>query len=252
MSLGGNGPRDWSPDGYWDEAPKGAASRTAFAPPPVRAGRWGWPAAGAVVLGLVACVLPFAASGGGWLLSTVGLFALGLAIGANRASRARRGRSSVASVLGGVLGVLGFGLSLWTVAAAFLPDLPRLPAPPWGPTAVGAGDGGLIGGGARFDSETLPGVAPGTGIPAQIDFLGTSASCGIGDDCWAWTVTPAEDCALVQIEFALYATEGGEPVARSTGSQTGWAAGVPVEVVLSIAPQSAPLAAITALECASA
>lgn len=129
-----DGPRDWSPPGYWDVTQPSAASKspvTRVAQPHKRV-RSGLYALLSVALGLIACWLPLslaAADSGyrGWAVTTIGLTAVGFAIAAARARAARGKSAGVVSVLGGSLGVVGTVLCLWCVAAFYFSSIPPIP-----------------------------------------------------------------------------------------------------------------------------
>lgn len=104
-----SGPRDWSPSGYWDEtAPQNGLRRPRLLNGLV-----------SVLLGVTSIFLPLAVVSGpgysGWVISTVGVSAVGLAIRYRRTGGLRW-----LSMLGGALGVIGSILCAWSLASFYL------------------------------------------------------------------------------------------------------------------------------------
>jgi hypothetical protein len=145
MGLSGGGPRDWSSSGYWAEPPGPPTGRTttvmAAPRPKPRSTSPFLLGLLSLLLGIVACWLPLAlpaveTGARGWVLTTLGISAVGCAIAASHAARARYRRTGFLARVGGTLGVIGTVLCLWSVAAFYAPTLvPPLPHLP-GPTAA--------------------------------------------------------------------------------------------------------------------
>ena len=140
----GEGPRDWSPPGYWDSPPPPPRMRSVPVAPAAPAPK---PAVGqprlsalvAVLLGLVACWWPLSLVGAppgfrGFAFTTAGITAVFLA------SRASRGGYKVLGGIGLMLGLGGTILSGWSVAAHHLPWMPAAPSLHAAPPAPGSPD----------------------------------------------------------------------------------------------------------------
>lgn len=142
MGMSGSGPRDWSPSGYWAEPPRPPTKRTTTVmaePCPNRRRSTSPLLLGllSLLLGLVACWLPLALPAAetgarGWVVTTLGISAVGCAIAASRTARARYRRTGFLTGVGATLGVIGTILCLWSLAAfsapTLVPPLPHLPA----------------------------------------------------------------------------------------------------------------------------
>ncbi|WP_394552522.1 hypothetical protein ACDF64_16960 [Agromyces sp. MMS24-JH15] len=253
--MSGSGPRDWSPAGYWDEpsAPRatgraGRAGRrpaartaTATATATVRPSR-GWLVPGFVSLfaGIVAVVAPLGVvldgRVGGWVVTTVGITAVGFAIESARRRRAWRGSAGVLAWVGGVLGVVGTLLCLWTVAAASLPD-----AVPPAPRLV-AGDLG----GIRM--LTAPVGAAGRTIEVQVQAI--EGACASGTSCWAWQVVPAEACTTATATVGFASTPDGGPEFEETRVLSDLRPGVATSLVIADDGRYPGLARIERVTCA--
>ncbi len=119
-----NGPRDWSPAGFWDdragENRRSAITATRVRPRPLNG-------LVSVMFGLMSVVMPFAAVSrpgySGWVITSLGVSAVFLAIRYRRA-----GGGLFLSTVGGTLGVVGTILCLWSLAAFYLPGtVPAMP-----------------------------------------------------------------------------------------------------------------------------
>jgi hypothetical protein len=133
----GEGPRDWSPPGYWDDPQHPSASvagSTKTAGPRERSDSR-LKGLLAVLFGLASCFLPLGlpAEGSGyrgWVATSIGITAVGWAIWVARARRARNQSAGILAVTGGVLGVAGSILCLWSILAFYspstFPPAPRL------------------------------------------------------------------------------------------------------------------------------
>jgi hypothetical protein len=123
----GEGPRDWSPAGYWNEPPEQSHSPNTTidksGPQPARL--WGLTA---VFLGLVACWLPLSVADAGagfrgFTMTTAGVTAVFLA------QRAGRAGHRVLATLGVLLGLFGTILCGWSVAAFYIhAGVPAVPS----------------------------------------------------------------------------------------------------------------------------
>ena len=120
-----DGPRDWSPAGYWESGSSGSGGSTFAAtrsrPRPLNG-------LVSVLFGLISVFLPLAAVSRpgytGWVITTLGISAVFLA-----ARYRRSGGGAFLSMTGGTLGVIGTILCLWSLAAFYLPgSVPAVPS----------------------------------------------------------------------------------------------------------------------------
>jgi hypothetical protein len=158
----GEGPRDWSPPGYWDESPRSSArSAASTTTRPTARSTSRLKGLLAVLFGLASCWLPLSLPAGqsgsrGWAVTTIGITAVGWAIAVARARKAHNQSGSVLAVVGGALGVAGTILCLWSVLAFYspgtVPPAPQLSA--------------LTGQSLTGTSPPQPGVIPSTALPS--------------------------------------------------------------------------------------
>lgn len=102
---------------------------------------------------------------------------------------------------------------------------------------------------ARQDADAS--TSYGRWLDADVTFVDEpSWQCGQGDDCWTWSVTPAEDCSAVDITFGLGSSMSGASEATETRRVYNWYAGTTTDVVLSLDPQQYEYAGIDEIRCA--
>lgn len=90
--------------------------------------------------------------------------------------------------------------------------------------------------------------------PVTVDFSegdasGIDCDANAGYGCWAWSVTPAQDCEAAVAHLDLAETENGDPVADATESLTGLVAGEPFAFTHSAAADDPAYAVISEILC---
>jgi hypothetical protein len=159
----GEGPRDWSPPGYWDESSHSSArlaASTTITRPRARSTSQ-LKGLLAVLFGLASCWLPLSlpaeqSGSRGWVVTTIGITAVGCAITVARARMAQNQSAGIPAVVGGALGVAGTILCLWSVLAFYSPG--TVPPAPQLSALTGQSLTGM--------SPPQPGVVPSSALPS--------------------------------------------------------------------------------------